>query len=433
MRRAGTAALVLAAMMAGAFAQAPPASSAAASEDEELRQALTESSNSPQGMIRVLEAFLTKHPATAQRPDIEKILLKSAMDTKDVERIARYGEDVLSREPTNFAALENTTVAELKLGGEKNGERALGHAEEFERLIEQVTAAPQKGRDEARRQLERDRGLSRAYLFEARAHGVLGHVDRAAALAKKSYESYPNAESAREAGWWLDQLHQPAEAVNYLAEAFIMPDGAASGAERAGDRERLAAVYQSWKGSEAGLGDFVMAAYDRVMAAISARRLALKQYDPNVQASDPMQFTLSALDGSPLSMASLKGKVIVMDFWATWCGPCRTQHPIYEKVKERFRERPDVVFLAIDTDEDRSAVDGFLRAQGWSRNVYFEDGLAAVLKVSSLPTTIIIDKQGKVSERMTGFLPDRFGDQLSNSIQTLLGTATQGKSDGHGG
>ncbi len=432
MRRAGTAALVLAAMMPAAFAQSAPAAGAA-SEDEELRQALTESSNSPQTMIRELEAFLTKHPATARRADIEKILLKSAMDAKDIDRIARYGEEVLSREPANFAALENTTVAELKLGGAKNGERALGHAEEFERLVQQATATPQTGRDEARRQLEKDRGLSRAYLFEARAHGVLGHTDKAAAMARKSYESYPNAESAREAGWWLDQLHQPAEAVNYLAEAFIMPDGAASGAERAGDRERLAAVYQSWKGTEAGLGDLVMAAYDRVMAAISARRLALKQYDPNVQASDPMQFTLSSLDGVPLSLASLKGKVIVMDFWATWCGPCRTQHPIYEKVKERFRERQDVVFLAIDADDDRSAVDGFLRAQGWSRNVYFEDGLAALLKVSSLPTTIIIDKQGKVSERMTGFLPDRFGDQLSTSIQTLLGESAPGKSDGHGG
>jgi len=114
-----------------------------------------------------------------------------------------------------------------------------------------------------------------------------------------------------------------------------------------------------------------------------------------------------------------------MDFWATWCKPCQTQHPMYEQVKQRFRGRSDVVFLAINADEDRDLVSPFLDQQKWNRaSVYYEDGLSRLLDVSSIPTTILFDKQGRVSSRMNGFLPDRFVDQLTERIlQTLMDSA----------
>ena len=95
-----------------------------------------------------------------------------------------------------------------------------------------------------------------------------------------------------------------------------------------------------------------------------------------------MQFTLSGLDGAKLSMATLKGKVVVFDFWATWCVPCRAQHPLYEQVKKRFAGNPDVVFLSIDTDEDRALVRPFLDEVKWKDRVYFEDGLSRALNGS---------------------------------------------------
>ena len=51
---------------------------------------------------------------------------------------------------------------------------------------------------------------------------------------------------------------------------------------------------------------------------------------------------------------------MVLDFWATWCGPCRAQQPLYEQVKERFKANPNVAFLNINTDEDRTVVKPFL-------------------------------------------------------------------------
>jgi thiol-disulfide isomerase/thioredoxin len=88
--------------------------------------------------------------------------------------------------------------------------------------------------------------------------------------------------------------------------------------------------------------------------------------------ADPMEFTLNGLDGRKLSMASLKGKVVVLDFRATWCEPCRGQHPLYEQVKLRFEDNPDVVFLSIDTDEDRACPALTSSAAGCSRWRYLD-------------------------------------------------------------
>jgi thiol-disulfide isomerase/thioredoxin len=111
-----------------------------------------------------------------------------------------------------------------------------------------------------------------------------------------------------------------------------------------------------------------------------------------------------------------------MDFWATWCGPCRGQHPLYEKVMARFKEREDVVFLFVDTDEDHTLVKPFLEGQGWTEKVYFDEGLQNLLQVSSIPTTLIFNKEGVMVDQMIGFLPDRFVDMLSERIQDALGT-----------
>jgi thiol-disulfide isomerase/thioredoxin len=119
-------------------------------------------------------------------------------------------------------------------------------------------------------------------------------------------------------------------------------------------------------------------------------------------------------------MAALKGKVVVLDFWATWCGPCRIQHPLLEKVKDRFRPDSGVVFLSIDTDEDRSLVKSFLNEVKWSDDVYFEDGLSRALNVIALPTTVVIDREGRVFSRMNGFVATRYVDTLTERIRDAL-------------
>jgi thiol-disulfide isomerase/thioredoxin len=133
-----------------------------------------------------------------------------------------------------------------------------------------------------------------------------------------------------------------------------------------------------------------------------------------------MQFTLSAVEGAPMHMAELKGKVVILDVWATWCGPCRAQHPLYEQVKKRFAGNRDVVFLSINSDEDRAAVKPFLDEVKWAGPVYFEDGLARALKITGIPSTVVIGRDGQVFSRMSGYVPDLFVDSLSEKIKDAL-------------
>jgi thiol-disulfide isomerase/thioredoxin len=248
----------------------------------------------------------------------------------------------------------------------------------------------------------------------------LGRLDDAVTLARKSFETYPTAEAAREAARWLADSGKEAEAIPWLADAFTIPDSRNSETDRARDRARMGEMYRAANGSEKGLGDLVLESYDRTTALLAERKLRLRASDPNSQRTHLMEFTLTGVGGDKLELAQLKGKVVVFDFWATWCGPCRVQHPLYEEVKKRFRGTSEVIFVSVNTDEDRDSVDPFVREMKWDRKIYFEDGLARLLKINSIPTTVIVDKQGEVASRMNGFDPARFADLLTERIRNLL-------------
>ena len=222
-------------------------------------------------------------------------------------------------------------------------------------------------------------------------------------MAESSYDVFPSVEAAREAARWLSSAGKDREAIQYLADAFAIAGFRSADPEGANDRARISDLYRKLNGSESGLGDLILKAYDNTSTLLAARRAELHEYDPNSQLKDPMQFTLSGLDGDKLKLSSLMGKVIVLDFWATWCIPCRAQHPLYEAVKEKYKDSDEVVFLAVDTDEEKGVVKPFMQAQNWTQKVYFEDGLANLLQVSNIPTTIIFGKKGNVTSRMIGY------------------------------
>jgi thiol-disulfide isomerase/thioredoxin len=191
--------------------------------------------------------------------------------------------------------------------------------------------------------------------------------------------------------------------------------------DRKRDRARLGEAWRKSRGTEAGLGDLLLAAFDRTQRSIEEYRSALRKLDPNSEVRDPMEFTVSGLNGETLRLASHKGKVVVLDFWATWCGPCRAQQPLYEQVKDRYKGNPKVMLLNINTDENKEVVKPFLEREKWNKTVYFEDGLSSLLRVSSIPTTIVINPRGEISSRMNGYIAERFVDMLGERIEQALG------------
>ncbi|RZL48658.1 MAG: TlpA family protein disulfide reductase [Pedobacter sp.] len=102
--------------------------------------------------------------------------------------------------------------------------------------------------------------------------------------------------------------------------------------------------------------------------------------------------------GNMVSLADLKGKVIFLNFWATWCPPCLAEMPSINKFYEQFKNDKDVVFLMIDADGDFQKAQAYLNRKNYKFPVYtFASDLPKSIFNGSLPTTVVFDKQGRIS------------------------------------
>ncbi len=116
-------------------------------------------------------------------------------------------------------------------------------------------------------------------------------------------------------------------------------------------------------------------------------------------------FTLEDLQGKKVALADFKGEVVVLDFWATWCPPCRREIPDFITLQKEYADRGvQIVGVALD---EFPKVQAFVRDNGMNYPVLM--GTDAVVAqyggIEGIPTTFIIDRQGKIVERFEGFRP----------------------------
>lgn len=116
-------------------------------------------------------------------------------------------------------------------------------------------------------------------------------------------------------------------------------------------------------------------------------------------------FTLPDLTGRGVSLADFKGKVVVLDFWATWCPPCRKEIPDFISIQNEFGARGvQVIGIALD---ELPKVQAFARANGMNYPVLMgNDAITAQYGgIEGIPTTFIIDRKGKIVDRFEGYRP----------------------------
>lgn len=120
-------------------------------------------------------------------------------------------------------------------------------------------------------------------------------------------------------------------------------------------------------------------------------------------------FTLTALDGKNVQLSNLRGKPVIVNFWATWCPPCRAEMPELEKVWQDDK-RGDVILLGVDQGESVNAVERFKReVADVSFPLLFDTRVevSALYGVRALPTTFFIDAQGRIQDIKVGGPMDR--------------------------
>lgn len=115
-------------------------------------------------------------------------------------------------------------------------------------------------------------------------------------------------------------------------------------------------------------------------------------------------FHLTALDGSLVGPPDFAGQVVLVELWATWCGPCRTQAKILDALHGEF---PEVQFLAVDSGEDEATVRSYVESSPFPYPVLLDpdDTVSIRYRINGLPTLLIIDRQGQVSYFQTGISP----------------------------
>lgn len=118
-------------------------------------------------------------------------------------------------------------------------------------------------------------------------------------------------------------------------------------------------------------------------------------------------FNLETVDGAKFNLAEQKGKVVVLDFWATWCGPCTMALPIITEVTSSLKDK-DVVFLAVNIQETPAQIKEFLEKKNLKVSVGLdsEGKVAEMYQVRGIPQTVIVGKDGNVAEVHIGFSPD---------------------------
>jgi len=133
-------------------------------------------------------------------------------------------------------------------------------------------------------------------------------------------------------------------------------------------------------------------------------------------------FSLKDLDGNTVSLSALQGKVIFLNVWATWCGPCRDEMPAMETLYNEFKSNQDFVMLAVSQDrEGKQAVKPYIEKNGYHFRVLLDpdNTISEAYNVSGVPETFIIDRHGRiVAHRMGGF--DWSSSDVRGALEQLL-------------
>jgi thiol-disulfide isomerase/thioredoxin len=400
-------------------AKSAPATQAKALSPAEELQSLVESAGGDRAaLVRNLEAYLKKYPEAPERSRVYRALVESSLQLQDNARAADYAERLVALNPGDISSLILAIQLLERQEDEAAFRRAVTYSTNLLDAVNHTTVADRSPRESAE-QWERYKKRDIANTFFLRGDLYLKLREFAAAQKdlQASYDLVPTAGAAQRLGEAAELQKDLNAAILEYARAFALAEGKNGDVTRAEIRKKLGNVWRIAYGSEDGLGEYLLHTYDEVTGATNPSKLR-----KNEGLHSFSEFTLrKAPDGTSYPLKDLKEKIVVINFWATWCGPCHALEPPFARVALQFQGLPDVQFLSANCDEDETLVGPYLQKDKLATTVVFADGLEQLFSVNSYPTVMVIDRDGKIAYRTDGFAPDSFEHDLTTAVTRLLG------------
>lgn len=283
----------------------------------------------------------------------------------------------------------------------------------FEKLKEEIAEQRELIKDE-NRNLD-DLNSGNATLYAAR--GWLFYKEKRFDDAEKDLLQAVKLNG--ESSYFYTNLGQIYEAKNDPVKAEDAYINAYSTFFAAGNRdnpnlEKLKNLYQKRNGNLNNFDDY----FERAKVAERARRKE-RITKARIENAEPVTpFVLKNLDAKIVSSADLRGKIVVVNIWGTWCAPCVGELPEFQELSKKYRNDKDVVILTINNDEDANLLKNFMTAKKYDFTVLRDEKYLDSVGINAFPTTWFIDRDGKIAYVKIG-MSDKLTEEFGWRIEEL--------------
>ncbi|MGN6342936.1 MAG: TlpA family protein disulfide reductase [Ginsengibacter sp.] len=156
----------------------------------------------------------------------------------------------------------------------------------------------------------------------------------------------------------------------------------------------------------------------RQVIATGVLNTAIKK-DAPIKQQAGTDFSFSSPEGNTLNSSMLQGKVVFINFWASWCPPCRAEMPSLNSLYLTLKNDNRFVFLFVSEDDDRTKASEYLKKNNFSIPMYYRNQVSPEMFSGTLPTTIVLDKKGNIVMKHTG-LAGYDNEKFITQLKSLL-------------